>query len=402
MTYHVFQGGVRIATLARIINKRLDPGVILQVQFRFALALQCLETNFNVAAVAGVETDLQAIVVVALIFKSRALRVGVVEVLVADLGEVAVVVLQTLRYSCEQALLIKCSHEHRLMFPSHGPGEYPEPDVQVRKIENETARAVQLKSTGPQKSILQPRLPPRPGYGTQGKEVTLWANYFEIAAHKDLLLFRYSIEIIPVDSGVGRVPTGKRAKRVIELLVEEHFSEHKNSIATDYKSNLICRSELPIDEEGYLVRYRLEDEDEPSQNAKAYRLRLQSTGTLAVSELMDYLTSSHASNLLGSKEEIIQALNIVIGQYPKSASKIFSVGANKHFELAPAAFETMSLGGGLQAIRGFFISVRSATCCILLNVQVKHAACYEEGLLGSLISTYLGNNDRNIVRLATF
>jgi eukaryotic translation initiation factor 2C len=263
----------------------------------------------------------------------------------------------------------------------------------VRKIENETARAVQLKSTRPQKSIHEPRLPPRPGYGTQGKEVTLWANYFEMVAHKDLILFRYSIEIIPIDTGVGRVPTGKRAKRVIELLVEEHFSEHKNSIATDYKSNLICRSELPIDEEGYLVRYRSEDEDEPSQNAKAYRLRLRSTGTLAVSELIDYLTSSHASTLFGSKDEIIQALNIVMGHYPKSASNIFSVGANKHFELAPAAFETMSLGGGLQAIRGFFISVRSATCRILLNVQVKHAACFEEGLLGPLISTYLNHND---------
>ncbi|KAH6667245.1 PAZ domain-containing protein [Halenospora varia] len=117
---------------------------------------------------------------------------------------------------------------------------------------------------------------------------------------------------------------------------------------------------------------------------------------------MDYLTSSHGSTLFGSKDEIIQALNIAMGHYPKSASTIFSVGANKHFELAPATSERMSLGGGLQAIRGFFISVRSATCRILLNVQVKHAACYEEGLLGPLISAYLSHNDRNMVRLATF
>jgi len=96
-------------------NKLVDPGVILQVQFPSTLALQCLETNSNVAAVADVEsgvhltvatiavadveTGLQAIVVVALIFRSRAWRVGVVEVLVADLGEAAVVVLQKLRYS---------------------------------------------------------------------------------------------------------------------------------------------------------------------------------------------------------------------------------------------------------------------------------------------------------------
>ncbi|KAH6717463.1 ribonuclease H-like domain-containing protein [Leptodontidium sp. MPI-SDFR-AT-0119] len=220
-----------------------------------------------------------------------------------------------------------------------GRGDRPLSDRGLRKIENETVRAVQLKSTRPRKSILEPRLPPRPGYGTQGKE--------------DLMLFRYSIEIIPVNTRVGRVPTSKKAKRVTELLVKKHFSKHKNNITTDYKLNLICRSELPINKEGYLVRYKSEDKDESSQNTKAYRLRLQSTGTL-------------------------------------------------HFELALAAFKTISLGGGLQAIRGFFISVQFVTCRILLNVQVKHVTCYEEGLLGPLISTYLSHNDRNMVRLATF
>jgi hypothetical protein len=44
-------------------------------------------------AVADVETDLRVIVVVALSFRSRALRVGVVEVLAADLDEADVVVL---------------------------------------------------------------------------------------------------------------------------------------------------------------------------------------------------------------------------------------------------------------------------------------------------------------------
>jgi hypothetical protein len=70
------------------------------------------EVHLAVATIAAadVETDLQATVVVALIFRSRALRVGAVEVLVADLGEAAVVVLQKLRYSREQALSIKRSH----------------------------------------------------------------------------------------------------------------------------------------------------------------------------------------------------------------------------------------------------------------------------------------------------
>jgi eukaryotic translation initiation factor 2C len=284
---------------------------------------------------------------------------------------------------------------------SHDSGAVPQPDVQVQKIENETARAVQVKNTsGPKKSLFEPHIPSRPGYGTQGKEVILWANYFEMIAPMDLMLFRYSIEIKANEA--GRKPTGKKAKRIVELLIEEHFPQYRYSIATDYKSNLICRSELPIEEEEYRVQYRLEDEDEPSQNAQTYILRLQGTGAFAVSELMDYLTSSHASALFGSKEEIIQALNIVMGHYPKTVPQVFSVGANKHFALAPAASEQMSLGAGLQAIRGFFVSVRSATSRILFNIQVKHTACYEEGPLGRLMSVYLARNGGNVVKLGSF
>jgi len=228
----------------------------------------------------------------------------------------------------------------------------------------------------------------------------LWANYFELVAPPDLLLFRYSIEILPDDA--GRRPTGKKAKRIVELLLEEHLSLHRSSVATDYKSNLVCRFEIPINEETYDVRYRSEEEDDPSPNAKTYRIRLQDTGTLRVSELTDYLTSTHASALFGSKEEIIQALNIVIGHHPKSASNLFSVGANKHFDLSPAPSEIMSLGAGLQAIRGFFISVRAATSRILVNVQVKHTACYNEGPLDRLIFVYLDQSGPNMFKLGNF
>ena len=228
----------------------------------------------------------------------------------------------------------------------------------------------------------------------------LWANYFELMTRSDLLLFRYSLEILPDES--RKTPTGKRVKRIVELLIEEHFSQYADSIATDYKSNIICRVELPIDPDPYLVRYRSEEEDEPSQNAKTYRIRLQDTGTLRVSELMDYLTSTHASALFGSKEEIIQALNIVMGHYPKTVSNIASVGANRHFEVSAAGSEMMYLGAGLQAIRGFFFSVRAVTARVLINVQVKSSAFYQEGPLGRLIDAWIHDHGRNMARLSNF
>ena len=219
-------------------------------------------------------------------------------------------------------------------------------------------------------------------------------------APPNLLLSRYSVEVLPDDT--GRNPTGKKLRRIVELLIDEHLSAYRNRIATDYKSNLVCRSELPIEAVPYQIRYRSEEEDEPSQNAKTYGVRLQDTGTLRVSELTDYLTSTHAGALLGSKEEVIQALNIVVGHHPKTASNVFSVGANKHFDMSTAGEESMNLGAGLKAIRGFFISVRAATSRLLVNVQVKHTACYTEGPLDRLMLMYLEGSGRNMFKLGSF
>lgn len=62
----------------------------------------------------------------------------------------------------------------------------------------------------------------------------------------------------------------------------------------------------------------------------------------------------------------------------------------------------MSLGAGLQAIRGFFVSVRAATARILVNVQVKHASFYDEGPLERVTVAYLGENGQSKVKLGNF
>jgi eukaryotic translation initiation factor 2C len=265
--------------------------------------------------------------------------------------------------------------------------------MQVQNVENEIKRAVLSKTvSGLEESNIGQRMPQRPGYGTQGEKVLLWANYFEMVTNCDLLLFRYGIEIHP--EGTARKPTGKKLKRIIELLLVDYLSAHRVNIATDYKSNIICRVELPLSMQPYRVVYRAEDEDQPAKNANTYQLRLENAGSLRISELIDYLTSTKVGAMFASKYEILQMLNIFLGHHLKSNPGVFSMGANKHFGLVPANSETISLGAGLKAIRGFFVSVRAATSRTLVNVQVKHAACYEIGPLGASISAYLAQNDR--------
>ncbi|KAH7014059.1 ribonuclease H-like domain-containing protein, partial [Macrophomina phaseolina] len=94
--------------------------------------------------------------------------------------------------------------------------------------------------------------------------------------------------------------------------------------------------------------------------------------------------------------------NIVIGHHPKAASHIASIGANRYFDLTASVSERMSLGAGLQAIRGFFVSVRAATARVLVNVQVKHAAFYEDGPLDRIMAAHLRDNGQSKTRLANF
>ncbi|KAI3335386.1 RNA interference and gene silencing protein [Ustulina deusta] len=261
------------------------------------------------------------------------------------------------------------------------------------QIENKSA--VEVKSKKPSETN-----PQRPGYGAGGREVTLWTNYFNLYSKSDLELYRYSITIVP--DSKGKVPASKRAKRVIQLLLEEHFLPHGHNIATDFKSNLISRDKLDLQNDKYIVAYRAEDEDVPTPNSTRYHIRIQFTGSLMLSKLIDRLTSTQPSLMLSSQDEIIQALNIVRGHHPKAESLVATIAANRHFSINASTQDRIKLDGGLQVIRGFFMSVRAATARVLVNVQVKNMAFYDGGPLSQVTNAFTSANGPNKGALLRF
>jgi hypothetical protein len=253
-----------------------------------------------------------------------------------------------------------------------------------------------------QKSPGQPQYPDRPGYGTAGTAVTLYANYLALTS-VGKQLFRYHVSIADGLGKADKAPVGRKARHVVRLLLEEHFPSNKKQIATDYRSTLIACVELLKDEKVFEVRYKDEGQDEYPENPRVYKVTCQPTGQISPSDLMDYLTSSNAGSMLESKPEIVAALNIIMSHHPKTHPSIVSVGANKHFSLEPNGMEKASLGNGLEVLRGFFISVRAATARVLLNVQVKYMACFKDGPLGLVIEDWQPDSrKRNPYRLEAF
>ncbi|PGH17512.1 hypothetical protein AJ79_01112 [Helicocarpus griseus UAMH5409] len=283
---------------------------------------------------------------------------------------------------------------------SYPSGVVPQPNAAVKKIEDDIDKAVlALKATG--RASKEPKLPQRPAFATQGSQVIQYANYFELAAKRDLSLYRYKIVFTPDHN--QRLPTGRKAKQLVRLLIEQRFMGKYDKIATDFKANIISSMSLGFFEESFFeVEWREEDEDVTPENPRLLPVRLIPTGTLQLGELIDHLSSTDASSIFGGKEEVIQALNIIMGYYPKVAVNISNIGANKHFFIEETLVEKMNLIGGLEALRGFFVSARAATARILLNIQVKHAACFIEGKLPYLMREFFGVHGQDMQKLNRF
>jgi eukaryotic translation initiation factor 2C len=95
---------------------------------------------------------------------------------------------------------------------------------------------------------------------------------------------------------------------------------------------------------------------------------------------------------------LTQALNIFLNHYAKSSNNLATIGLTKSFSLNQNAAKG-DLGAGLEVIRGFFSSVRLATCRVLVNINVSHGAFYQAGPLPSLMISY---GPRSTVALECF
>lgn len=228
-------------------------------------------------------------------------------------------------------------------------------------------------------------MPARPGYGTEGQPITVYANYVQLVPPSDLTLYSYDVATIKPDV------VGKKRTQVIRLLINEspEFVGQQGDMVTDFKSTIISRKKLDLvgDAKDIEVTYKAEGEDDPKERAPKYKVSVKHTKTMTVGDLMSFLTSTNPAVQYDSKLEMVQGLNIFLKHWAKSNNNLATIGASKTFSMSGKA-DKLDLGRGLTALRGFFTSVRAATNRILVNVNVSHGAFYNEGLLTDLMSAY--------------
>jgi len=275
-------------------------------------------------------------------------------------------------------------------------GLVPDPNNDVKKAEDKTLSSGQLSL---ERLNIKDLTPLRPGYGTGGQQIKLWANYVEMHPPPTLVLHRYDIKVSEKDPKPRKAKTteskeptvpGRKLVQVIRLLLDSpELAAFKRNIVTDFKSTCVSKDRFPKDDQIINIVYRAEGEDEPRLGATTYCVRLLYTKTVRAGELVDYLCSTDLAASCENKAELIQAFNIFMNHYAKSANdKLTTMGSSRTFPLNPQSSQLINLWGGLNGIRGFFASVRPATSRILVNVNVSHAAFFQPGPLGGLMEAY--------------
>ena len=235
--------------------------------------------------------------------------------------------------------------------------------------------------------------PCRPSYGVQGDAIEIRTNYFPVKLPNELVLHRYSITI-DVEYHEGKQlpePRNKKLKRIIKLMLERlQNTKAQLLIATDFKSTLICGEKIPQNQCVTKIQYFHENDRGPSKDSRMYTIRIDETPpVLRISELNKFLASTTVIAPFRDRESILQALNIIFGHYAKSSPMISMVGGNKGFSnVKGQGREEKSLTAGLEAIRGYFLSVRLATFRAIVNVNVCHGAFYEAIELRKLIDRW--------------
>ncbi|KAF9883858.1 hypothetical protein FE257_002701 [Aspergillus nanangensis] len=227
----------------------------------------------------------------------------------------------------------------------------------------------------------------RSGYGSEGYKLTLHANFFELCIPRGLLLYRYHIAFT-YDEKTPEI-SKSLCSNLIMSMIEEHFSDYVGGIVTDGKQNIISKHKL------------LPGVYTTQQDRSSYELSLKLTGTLLMSDLLNQLETSGEvlPNTRYTPVEHIQALNIILGHYPKFSRHILSPTSNSHFALDT---QRISLVAGLHILRGLSLTVRAAQTRLLCNARLVHTICHDECPLDYAMISFIRENGPNMAKLAGF
>ncbi|KAF4486867.1 Protein argonaute 5 [Colletotrichum fructicola Nara gc5] len=297
----------------------------------------------------------------------------------------------------------------------------PQPDADVTNLEDATVKNHQSRDKTLVKKMGSMKLtdstvsfmPCRPAFGTKGKQIVVWTNYFRLLI-KPVVLYRYNLEVrkgeiadAPADEPKGKRkgkaqagggggggsngPLTSVPKRKLKIILQHALAELRRLepnavLATEFKSQLVSLNKLQLAKNPIVVRFK----NENATREELFNVKIVGETEAPLAAMAQYLRdmvdpSDPDDAHFPRFETSVDALNVVLGHSPRANDEVAAVGKGRFFPYGPGA-SSARLGqqGPLTAIRGFFQSVRLATGRALLNVNVTHGVFKTDVLVSDL------------------
>ncbi|KAJ5086789.1 hypothetical protein NUU61_008096 [Penicillium alfredii] len=267
----------------------------------------------------------------------------------------------------------------------HGdlPKQEPVPETNKSAHEYEDSWIKKTQAIAPPKDALARR----PGYGIQGRLITLRANFFELDFRPGIIFHSYNVVVTPAN------PIRAQMKDLFSQILD--IPELASvTYATDFANEIVTLADLPVVQGR---RFEVGFENQP--NPKIFTVTLSKNGTINPELLLTQLRNDERRDTVPSEEGTVRALNILLSDYPARNTSVEVVGKARHkvFRMNPQTKQSWDLGAGIEAVRGYYSSVRLAAGRILLNLNINHGSFYSEGPLMGLVENFQNTFGRDRV-----
>ncbi|CAK9329549.1 unnamed protein product [Citrullus colocynthis] len=234
-----------------------------------------------------------------------------------------------------------------------------EPSMEGLK-QKELDRNLEFPSSSSRKSVTFPR---RPDFGQLGTKCLVKANHF-LAKIPESDISHYNVKITP------EVTSRKMKKNIMTELVKHYRSTELGMRLPVYDggSNLYTAGLLPFISKEFTVILANEEEGAATPREREFKVQIKFVTLASMHQLRELLDGKQVNN----PQETLTIIDIVLREL--HAQRYISVGRSFY---SPCIKKPQQIGGGLQAWRGFYQSIRPTQMGLSLNIDMSSTAFIE-------------------------
>ncbi|KAG0230941.1 hypothetical protein BGW42_000592 [Actinomortierella wolfii] len=231
----------------------------------------------------------------------------------------------------------------------------------------------------------------RPGHGSEGRQITVRANFYEIQQLPKAKVYQYDVSIAP-----DTTTKVELNRKLYSQLLEQHLNSGLGKILPVYdgRANMFTARELPFAQKTFEVRLPPftpltgQPASKAAQTSKkdtkpdsVYKIKLNRVAVIDLAELHQFMRGQKA--ITNNIRQAIMSLDILLRHQPSFLYTTIGRSFYVRDNMVP-------IPGGLEVWQGYYQSVRPGMGRMYVNIDLSARAFYEAGPLVDVASKFLG------------